>query len=452
MHYLIDFYGVPILLAILLALVIAAVHRLRQRLHHDRAAGAVVRHHPRHVLRRCSGVAADHLARLPGADPRGGQGRSGSWLGAADWASADLVPADRRRSSTCVLTRTRWGLHTISVGGNLARRHRGRHPGQPDQDRQLHDRRPCSARFAGIMEAFRINTIDPNLGGGYADHVHRHRRPRSSAARRWPAAPARSSARFLGALVLAELQNGFNLIGISANPYFLILGGGDPGLDDRQPVPVPAAPGREDLMTATDVRGATCRRAPGGRRRPAGRAHRQAVRRGDRAARREPAPGPGRGARAASATTAPASPPCSRSSAASTSPTPAGSSSTARRSRSASRRPRPLARHRHRLPGPGAGQRAQRLPQHVPQPGAGALAAAEQPRDAAAGRASTWTTWGSNIPDGRRRGGQAVRRPAPGDRGRPLGLLATPRSCCWTSRWRPWAPRRARSSSTWSAT
>ena len=29
---------------------------------------------------------------------------------------------------------------------------------------------------------------------------------------------------FLGALVLAELQNGMNLIGISANPYFLILG------------------------------------------------------------------------------------------------------------------------------------------------------------------------------------------------------------------------------------
>jgi simple sugar transport system permease protein len=29
---------------------------------------------------------------------------------------------------------------------------------------------------------------------------------------------------FLGALVLAELQNGMNLIGVSANPYFLILG------------------------------------------------------------------------------------------------------------------------------------------------------------------------------------------------------------------------------------
>jgi simple sugar transport system permease protein len=28
----------------------------------------------------------------------------------------------------------------------------------------------------------------------------------------------------LGALVLAELQDGMNLIGISANPYFIILG------------------------------------------------------------------------------------------------------------------------------------------------------------------------------------------------------------------------------------
>ena len=29
---------------------------------------------------------------------------------------------------------------------------------------------------------------------------------------------------FLGALALAELQNGMNLIGMSANPYFVILG------------------------------------------------------------------------------------------------------------------------------------------------------------------------------------------------------------------------------------
>jgi simple sugar transport system permease protein len=35
-----------------------------------------------------------------------------------------------------------------------------------------------------------------------------------------------STARLLlGAVLLAVLQNGFNLIGISANPFFLILGG-----------------------------------------------------------------------------------------------------------------------------------------------------------------------------------------------------------------------------------
>ena len=57
------------------------------------------------------------------------------------------------------------------------------------------------------------------------------------------------------------------------------------------------------------------------------------------------------------------------------------------------RRPRPLPRHRHRLPGPGPGQRAQRLPQHVPQPGAGALAAAQQPAACGGWPASTWRTW-----------------------------------------------------------
>ena len=86
------------------------------------------------------------------------------------------------------------------------------------------------------------------------------------------------------------------------------------------------------------------------------------------------------------------------------------------------RRPRQVARHRLRLPGPGPGQPAERLPQHVPEPGEGALAAAVQPDDEAAG---------PPVPgrDGRRhpvRGGRrrpAVRRPAAGDRGGARRLL-----------------------------
>jgi simple sugar transport system permease protein len=77
--------------------------------------------------------------------------------------------------------------------------------------------------FVGILEAFRINTIDPNIGGGFQIMFLA-----VSAAVIGGTALAGGSGTvfgaFLGALVLAELQNGMNLIGISANPYFLILG------------------------------------------------------------------------------------------------------------------------------------------------------------------------------------------------------------------------------------
>ena len=52
----------------------------------------------------------------------------------------------------------------------------------------------------------------------------RRRRRRSSAAPRWPAARARCSGPSSARIVLTVLQNGFNLIGISANPFDLILG------------------------------------------------------------------------------------------------------------------------------------------------------------------------------------------------------------------------------------
>ena len=64
---------------------------------------------------------------------------------------------------------------------------------------------------------------DPNLGGGFGIMF-----TAVSAAVIGGTALAGGSGTVigaaLGALVLAELQNGMNLIGISANPYFIILG------------------------------------------------------------------------------------------------------------------------------------------------------------------------------------------------------------------------------------
>ena len=73
-----------------------------------------------------------------------------------------------------------------------------------------------------MQPASRINTIDPNLGGGFGIMF-----TAVSAAVIGGTALAGGSGTvigaFLGALVLADLQDGMNLIGISANPYFLIL-------------------------------------------------------------------------------------------------------------------------------------------------------------------------------------------------------------------------------------
>ena len=128
--------------------------------------------------------------------------------------------------------------------------------------------------FAGIMEAFRVNTIDPNLGGGTGIMF-----TAISAAVIGGTALAGGSGTvigaLLGALVLAELQNGFNLIGISANPLLPDPRRRDRRLDDRQPVSVQAAPSGPDV---------TAPAAPPNGRGPPGRARRQAVRRGDRPA------------------------------------------------------------------------------------------------------------------------------------------------------------------------
>jgi simple sugar transport system permease protein len=121
-----------------------------------------------------------------------------------------------------LLTRTRWGLHTIAVGGNpLGATEAGIRAGRIKIVNFMMV--STLGGFVGILEAFRINTIDPNIGGGFGIMFLA-----VSAAVIGGTALAGGSGTvagaFLGALVLAELQNGMNLIGISANPYFVILG------------------------------------------------------------------------------------------------------------------------------------------------------------------------------------------------------------------------------------
>jgi len=120
-----------------------------------------------------------------------------------------------------ILNRTRWGLHTIAVGGNLV----GASEAGISVARIKLGNFMFTSLFgalAGILEAFRVGTIDPSAGG-YTPMFYA-----VAAAVIGGTALAGGSGTvigaFVGMLVLAILQDGFNLLGISSNPYLIILG------------------------------------------------------------------------------------------------------------------------------------------------------------------------------------------------------------------------------------
>jgi simple sugar transport system permease protein len=220
MHYAIDFYHVPAVPAILLALIVAAgigfangFITIRLRV-------------PSFVTTLGSfyfleGVLLTTSHAYPVPVPESTRGTIQTWLGAGDWSSLAwcLVIVALFH---IVLTRTRWGLHTISVGGNLLG---ATEAGIRATRIKIGNFMITSmlGAFAGLLEAFRINSIDPNIGGGT-----RVTFSAIAAAVIGGTALAGGSGTVIGALlgmvVLAELQNGFNLIGISANTFFLIQG------------------------------------------------------------------------------------------------------------------------------------------------------------------------------------------------------------------------------------
>jgi simple sugar transport system permease protein len=157
----------------------------------------------------------------PSPIPEEAKGRVQSWLGQGEWSGliwAVIIVAIFQ----IVLTQTRWGLHTVSVGGNIVG---ATEAGIKASRIKIGNFMIASTLggFAGLLEAFRINTIDPNIGGGTSLIFNA-----IAAAVIGGTALAGGSGTvigaLLGALVLAELQNGFNLIGYNQNTIFLITG------------------------------------------------------------------------------------------------------------------------------------------------------------------------------------------------------------------------------------
>jgi simple sugar transport system permease protein len=218
MHYFIDFYGIPVVLAILLAWAAGALIGMINGLIR------VVFNVPSLIGTLGMGfllygfmLATSHTEAV--SIPTSAQG-IGHWLGSYSWAEIIWAVA-LVAIFHIVLTRTRWGLHTRAVGGNPI----------GAQEAGINANLIKIGNFmitgwmgavAGIMEAFRNNTIDPSAGQLtpvlYA----------IAAAVIGGTALLGGSGTVIGALfgilVLATLQDGFNLNGISADPFNIILG------------------------------------------------------------------------------------------------------------------------------------------------------------------------------------------------------------------------------------
>src|SRR5215211_3954589 len=148
----------------------------------------------------------------------------GGWvnkaLGAAPW-SGILWCAGILVAMHLLLNYTRWGIHTFATGGNFVG---AREAGVKVDRIRIGNFMLCSvlAGFAGILEAMRIDSIDPLAGGAETMFL-------AISAAVIGGTPLAGGVgtiigAFIGTLVLSVLKNGFTIQGVSAFTFNVILG------------------------------------------------------------------------------------------------------------------------------------------------------------------------------------------------------------------------------------
>jgi len=144
----------------------------------------------------------------------------GRWFGAAPWSEFIWATA-LVLIFHVLLTRTRWGLYTVSVGGNLLG---AREAGIRVNWIKIGNFMMASslAALAGILEAFKNDIIDPSAGNLAVLLVALAGAVIGGTAMQGGSGTMLGL--WLGMLVLGVLQDGFNLRGISSNKYQIILG------------------------------------------------------------------------------------------------------------------------------------------------------------------------------------------------------------------------------------
>ena len=120
-----------------------------------------------------------------------------------------------------VLSRTRWGLHTYATGGNPLG---SREAGVGISRIKIGNFIMCAVLggFVGIIESFRINSIDPLAGG--PDIVLLCIASAVIGGTALLGGIGTVTGAFLGALVLVILRNGFTLQGIDSDTFNVVLG------------------------------------------------------------------------------------------------------------------------------------------------------------------------------------------------------------------------------------
>jgi simple sugar transport system permease protein len=121
-----------------------------------------------------------------------------------------------------VLTRTRWGLYTISAGGNLlGAREAGINVGRIKYGNFMIT--GFMGALVGLQTAFYTNNVDPSAGG-YTPMFYAVIAAVIGGTAMLGGSGTILGA-FLGAIVLATLTDGFDILGVSANPLGIIFGG-----------------------------------------------------------------------------------------------------------------------------------------------------------------------------------------------------------------------------------
>ncbi|MDA3923053.1 MAG: ABC transporter permease [Salinisphaera sp.] len=121
-----------------------------------------------------------------------------------------------------ILSKTRWGLHTIAIGGNL---NGSTEAGIKVKTIKIRNFVLCStlAGFAGMLDAFRIGSIDPLAGGN--EIMFMAIASAVIGGTLLTGGVGTIVGALFGAIVLGILKDGFTLTGVSAYTFDMILGG-----------------------------------------------------------------------------------------------------------------------------------------------------------------------------------------------------------------------------------